>query len=188
MALNGNLNVGAYGVLVFLAQRLLWPLTGPAQVIDLFERAMASTKRILDLLEVPITVKDDSATPLAAPVKGEACFEAVSFHYEASQVGVKSVDLYVPAGNTLALVGATGSGKSTLIKLLRFYDPTSGRVLVDGQPINAVSMHSLRQAIGLVSQDVYLFEGSIRDNTAYGKPDATEDEIVDAAKTAEAWS
>ncbi|WP_030073728.1 ABC transporter ATP-binding protein [Halomonas alkaliantarctica] len=189
MALNGSLNVGAYGVLVFLTQRLLWPLTGLAQVIDLFERAMASTKRILDLLEVPITVKDESTTPLTAPVKGEVRFEAVSFHYAASQVGVSGVDLHVPAGNTLALVGATGSGKSTLIKLLlRFYDPASGRVLVDGQPITEVSMHSLRQAIGLVSQDVYLFEGSIRDNIAYGKPDASEAEIIDAAKTAEAWS
>nr|WP_269438839.1 ABC transporter ATP-binding protein [Halomonas sp. IOP_6] len=189
MALNGSLNVGAYGVLVFLTQRLLWPLTGLAQVIDLFERAMASTKRILDLLEVPITVKDESATPLSAPVKGEVQFEAVSFHYASSQVGVNGVDLHVPAGNTLALVGATGSGKSTLIKLLlRFYDPVSGRVLVDGQPITEVSMHSLRQAIGLVSQDVYLFEGSIRDNIAYGKPDASEAAIIDAAKTAEAWS
>ncbi|UTA79013.1 ABC transporter ATP-binding protein [Halomonas sp. XH26] len=189
MALNGSLNVGAYGVLVFLTQRLLWPLTGLAQVIDLFERAMASTKRILDLLEVPITVKDESTTPLAAPVKGEVRFEAVSFHYASSQVGVSGVDLHVPAGNTLALVGATGSGKSTLIKLLlRFYDPASGRVLVDGQPITEVSMHSLRQAIGLVSQDVYLFEGSIRDNIAYGKPDASEAAIIDAAKTAEAWS
>ncbi|MCD1652297.1 ABC transporter ATP-binding protein/permease [Halomonas meridiana] len=189
MALNGSLNVGAYGVLVFLTQRLLWPLTGLAQVIDLFERAMASTKRILDLLEVPITVKDDSTTPLTAPVKGDVRFEAVSFQYEASQVGVNGVDLHVPAGNTLALVGATGSGKSTLIKLLlRFYDPASGRVLVDGQPITDVSMHSLRQAIGLVSQDVYLFEGSIRDNIAYGQPDADDAAIIDAAKTAEAWS
>ncbi|MED5251471.1 MAG: ABC transporter ATP-binding protein, partial [Pseudomonadota bacterium] len=189
MALNGSLNVGAYGVLVFLTQRLLWPLTGLAQVIDLFERAMASTKRILDLLEVPITVKDDSTTPLAAPVKGDVRFEAVSFQYEASQVGVNGVDLHVPAGNTLALVGATGTGKSTLIKLLlRFYDPASGRVLVDGQPITDVSMHSLRQAIGLVSQDVYLFEGSIRDNIAYGQPDADDAAIIDAAKTAEAWS
>jgi ATP-binding cassette subfamily B protein len=102
---------------------------------------------------------------------------------------VNGVDLHVPAGNTLALVGATGSGKSTLIKLLlRFYDPASGRVLVDGQPITDVSMHSLRQAIGLVSQDVYLFEGSIRDNIAYGQPDANDAAIIDAAKTAEAWS
>ncbi len=189
MALNGTLNVGAYGVLVFLTQRLLWPLTGLAQVIDLFERAMASTRRILDLLEVPITVKDDSTTPLASPVRGEVTFEDVSFHYTTSQVGVDGIHLNVPAGATLALVGATGSGKSTLIKLLlRFYDPESGRVLIDGQPITNVSMNSLRKSIGLVSQDVYLFEGSIRDNIAYGKPDADEAAIIDAAKTAEAWS
>jgi ATP-binding cassette subfamily B protein len=189
MALNGSLNVGAYGVLVFLTQRLLWPLTGLAQVIDLFERAMASTRRILDLLEVPITVKDDSTTPLAQPVRGEVTIDNVSFHYATSLVGVDGIHLHVPAGNTLALVGATGSGKSTLIKLLlRFYDPESGRVLIDGQPITDVSMNSLRQSIGLVSQDVYLFEGSIRDNIAYGKPDADEAAIIDAAKTAEAWS
>lgn len=189
MALNGSLNVGAYGVLVFLTQRLLWPLTGLAQVIDLFERAMASTRRILDLLEVPITVKDDSTTPLAQPVRGEVTIDNVSFHYATSLVGVDGIHLHVPAGNTLALVGATGSGKSTLIKLLlRFYDPESGRVLIDGQPITEVSMNSLRQSIGLVSQDVYLFEGSIRDNIAYGKPDADEAAIIDAAKTAEAWS
>ncbi|CEP35006.1 Putative uncharacterized protein [Halomonas sp. R57-5] len=189
MALNGSLNVGAYGVLVFLTQRLLWPLTGLAQVIDLFERAMASTRRILDLLEVPITVKDDSTTPLTQPVRGEVTVDNVSFHYATSGVGVDGIHLQVPAGNTLALVGATGSGKSTLIKLLlRFYDPENGRVLIDGQPITEVSMNSLRQSIGLVSQDVYLFEGSIRDNIAYGKPDADEAAITDAAKTAEAWS
>lgn len=189
MALNGSLNVGAYGVLVFLTQRLLWPLTGLAQVIDLFERAMASTRRILDLLEMPITVKDDSTTPLCQPVRGEVTIDNVSFHYATSLVGVDGIQLHVPAGNTLALVGATGSGKSTLVKLLlRFYDPERGRVLIDGQPITGVSMNSLRQSIGLVSQDVYLFEGSIRDNIAYGKPDADEAAIIDAAKTAEAWS
>lgn len=189
MALNGSLNVGAYGVLVFLTQRLLWPLTGLAQVIDLFERAMASTRRILDLLEVPITVKDASTTPLTQPVRGDVTIENVSFHYATSCVGVDGIDLHVPAGNTLALVGATGSGKSTLIKLLlRFYDPEAGRVLIDGQPIVDGSMNSLRQSIGLVSQDVYLFEGSIRDNITYGKPQADEAEIIDAAKTAEAWS
>ncbi|MGP9808653.1 ABC transporter ATP-binding protein [Halomonas sp. AOP12-C2-37] len=189
MALNGSLNVGAYGVLVFLTQRLLWPLTGLAQVIDLFERAMASTRRILDLLEVPITVKDASTTPLTQPLRGDVTIENVSFHYATSRVGVDGINLHVPAGNTLALVGATGSGKSTLIKLLlRFYDPEAGRVLIDGQPIIDVSMNSLRQSIGLVSQDVYLFEGSIRDNITYGKPQADEAEIIDAAKTAEAWS
>ncbi|WP_163559873.1 ABC transporter ATP-binding protein [Halomonas sp. NO4] len=188
LALRGDLNVGAYGVLVFLTQRLLWPLTGLAQVIDLFERAMASTRRILDLLAVPIRVRDNHDTPLAAPVRGEVSFESVSFHYAASEGGVEQVSLNVPAGHTLALVGSTGSGKSTLVKLLlRFYDPSAGRVCIDGQPIDAVSLHSLRQAIGLVSQDVYLFEGTVRDNIAYGKPEASEEAVIEAARTAEAW-
>ncbi|MCE8039764.1 ABC transporter ATP-binding protein [Halomonas sp. MCCC 1A11062] len=188
LALRGDLNVGAYGVLVFLTQRLLWPLTGLAEVIDLFERAMASTRRILDLLAVPITVKDNEGKPLAEPVRGEVSFAAVGFRYAASGVGVDGISLHVPAGNTLALVGATGSGKSTLMKLLlRFYDPSAGEVSIDGQPIAEVSLESLRQAIGLVSQDVYLFEGSIRDNIAYGKPDASEEAVIEAARTAEAW-
>ncbi len=189
MALEGSLNVGAYGVLVFLTQRLLWPLTGLAEVIDLFERAMASTRRILDLLAEPVYVHDQEGVPLAQPVRGDVRFEQVSFHYPASGAGIKGIDLQVPAGHTLALVGATGSGKSTLVKLLlRFYDPSQGRILIDDQPIQSLSLNSLRSAIGLVSQDVYLFEGSIRENLAYGKPDATDAEIVEAAKTAEAWS
>nr|WP_298410636.1 ABC transporter ATP-binding protein [uncultured Halomonas sp.] len=187
-ALQGNLNVGAYGVLVFLTQRLLWPLTGLAQVIDLFERAMASTRRILDLLGVPIRVKDESDTSLTEPVRGEVSFEGIGFRYAETGGGVEAIDLRVPAGHTLALVGATGSGKSTLIKLLlRFYDPDQGQVRIDGQSIDAVSLDSLRRAIGLVSQDVYLFEGSIRDNIAYARPEATQDEVVEAARTAEAW-
>ena len=188
LALRGDLNVGAYGILVFLTQRLLWPLTGLAEVIDLFERAMASTRRILDLLAVPITVKDNQGKPLAAPVRGEVSFDNVSFRYAASGVGVEGVSLHVPAGNTLALVGATGSGKSTLMKLLlRFYDPEAGRVCIDSQPIGEVSLNSLRQAIGLVSQDAYLFEGSIRANIVYGRPEAGEAEVIEAARTAEAW-
>ncbi|UYG06693.1 ABC transporter ATP-binding protein [Halomonas sp. M4R1S46] len=188
MALRGELNVGAYGVLVFLTQRLLWPLTGLAQVIDLFERAMASTRRILDLLATPIRVRDDAGRELAEPVRGAVTFERVAFRYGEGAAGVQDIDLAVPAGHTLALVGATGSGKSTLIKLLlRFHDPDAGRVRIDGQPVDSVSLQSLRRAIGLVSQDVYLFEGSVRDNIAYGKPDAAEAEIVEAARTAEAW-
>ncbi len=188
MALEGSLNVGAYGVLVFLTQRLLWPLTGLAEVIDLFERAMASTRRILDLLAEPVNVRDDAGKSLEQPVRGKVSFNQVSFRYAGSGAGIQDITLSVPAGNTLALVGATGSGKSTLIKLLlRFYDPSHGDIRIDGQPIRGVSLKSLRDAIGLVSQDVYLFEGSIRDNLAYGKPDASEEEIIDAARTAEAW-
>lgn len=189
MALEGSLNVGAYGVLVFLTQRLLWPLTGLAEVIDLFERAMASTRRILDLLAEPVNVRDDAGKSLEQPVRGKVSFNQVSFRYAGSGAGIQDITLSVPAGNTLALVGATGSGKSTLIKLLlRFYDPAHGDIRIDGQPIRGVSLKSLRDAIGLVSQDVYLFEGNIRDNLAYGKPDASEEEIIDAARTAEAWS
>ncbi len=189
MALEGSLNVGAYGVLVFLTQRLLWPLTGLAEVIDLFERAMASTRRILDLLAEPVNVRDEAGKSLEQPVRGKVSFNQVSFRYAGSGAGIQDITLSVPAGNTLALVGATGSGKSTLIKLLlRFYDPSHGDIRIDGQPIRGVSLKSLRDAIGLVSQDVYLFEGSIRDNLAYGKPDASEEEIIDAARTAEAWS
>ncbi|MBY6103660.1 ABC transporter ATP-binding protein [Marinobacter nauticus] len=189
MALEGSLNVGAYGVLVFLTQRLLWPLTGLAEVIDLFERAMASTRRILDLLAEPVNVRDEAGKSLEQPVRGKVSFNQVSFRYAGSGAGIQDITLNVPAGNTLALVGATGSGKSTLIKLLlRFYDPAHGDIRIDGQPIREVSLKSLRDAIGLVSQDVYLFEGSIRDNLAYGKPDASEEEIMEAARTAEAWS
>lgn len=189
MALEGSLNVGAYGVLVFLTQRLLWPLTGLAEVIDLFERAMASTRRILDLLSEPVHVRDAAGKQLQAPVKGTVELDKVSFHYPSSGAGIRDISLTVPAGHTLALVGATGSGKSTLIKLLlRFYDPSHGEIRIDGQPIRAISLNSLRSAIGLVSQDVYLFEGSIRENLAYGKPEASDAEIMEAAKTAEAWS
>ena len=189
MALEGSLNVGAYGVLVFLTQRLLWPLTGLAEVIDLFERAMASTRRILDLLAEPVHVRDEGGKALEEPVKGDVELDKVSFHYPSSGAGIRDISLTVPAGNTLALVGATGSGKSTLIKLLlRFYDPSNGEIRIDGQPIRDLSLNSLRGSIGLVSQDVYLFEGTIRENLAYGNPAATDADIIDAAKTAEAWS
>lgn len=185
--LDGSLNVGAYGVLVFLTQRLLWPLTGLAQVIDLFERAMASTRRILDLLTTPVRVQD-GGEPLAGPVKGEVRFEGLGFHYPSSRVGVNDIELTVPAGTTLALVGATGSGKSTLVKLLlRFYQPDRGAIYLDGQPIERLEMQALRRSIGLVSQDVFLFEGSIRDNIAYGRPEASEQEVIAAARVAEAW-
>lgn len=188
LALRGDLNVGAYGVLVFLTQRLLWPLTGLAEVIDLFERAMASTRRILDLLHTPVTIQDRSEGRWLAPVRGQVDFESVRFCYPQGSGGVEGVSLSVPAGKSLALVGATGSGKSTLMKLLlRFYEPQAGRILIDDQPIDQVSLAALRGAIGLVSQDVYLFEGTIGENLAYGRPDASEAEMIEAARLAEAW-
>ncbi|WP_108124550.1 ABC transporter ATP-binding protein [Saccharospirillum mangrovi] len=186
--LDGKLSVGAYGVLVFLTQRLLWPLTALAQTIDLYERAMASVRRILGLIETPIEIPDQGTLSLPHPVRGEVEYKGVNFLYSRTGVGVHDINFKVNAGTTLALVGATGSGKSTLIKLLlRFNQPQGGEIFLDGTPIEQLTLRSLRSAVGLVSQDVFLFEGSIRDNIAYGRPDASDNEIIEAAKTAEAW-
>lgn len=188
MTLEGELNVGAYGVLVFLTQRLLWPLVRLAETVDLYERAMASTRRILNLIETPIEVEDHGQRSLPQPVRGELRFQGVSFQYPQSGVGVEEVSLRVAAGTTTALVGATGSGKSTLIKLLlRFYNPQQGEISLDGVPIQQLPLRTLREQIGLVSQEVFLFEGSIRANIAYGRADASEAEIIQAAQQAEAW-
>ena len=194
-ALEGTLNVGAYGMLVFLTQRLLWPLTRLAQTVDLYERAMASTRRILGLIETEARVRDVEidprtgapAEPLAEPVRGEIEFSDVSFRYPDSGAGVDGVDLRIPAGRTVALVGTTGSGKSTLIKLLlRFYPRDSGDIRLDGRSVESLPLHSLRQAIGLVSQDVFLFEGTVAENIGYGDPEADEAAIRAAAVAAEA--
>ncbi|MCL4133542.1 UNVERIFIED_CONTAM: hypothetical protein GTU68_042253, partial [Idotea baltica] len=186
--LDGTLNVGAYGMLVFLTQRLLWPLTRLAQTVDLYERAMASTRRILRLIETPSGVRDVGSSVLPVPVRGRIEFDALSFNYPQSDAGIEHVSLTVPAGKTVALVGATGSGKSTLIKLLlRFYPVSTGHIRIDGVEINQLTLSALRESIGLVSQDVFLFEGSVRDNIAYATPDASIDEITAAAKAAKAW-
>ena len=186
-ALDGTLNVGAYGMLVFLTQRLLWPLTRLAQTVDLYERAMASTRRILALVDTQPNTRDSGELQLANPVKGSLEFDQVSFSYKNTEAGVRDVTLVVPAGKTTALVGATGSGKSTLIKLLlRFYPVDNGTILFDGIPIDELKLRNLREHIGLVSQDVFLFEGPVFDNIAYGNPGASVDDIVEAARAAEA--
>lgn len=188
MALEGDLNVGAYGVLVFLTQRLLWPLTHLAQTADLFERAMASTNRILSLIQETVSVPDLGTHELASPTPGKVTLDHISFQYPGHSAGVFDISLDIPAGTTFALVGTTGSGKSTLIKLLlRFYQPTQGQICVDDQPIDSLTLASLRHCIGLVSQDVYLFDGSVRENIAYGKPEASLAEIERSARLAEAW-
>ncbi len=185
--LEGTLNAGAYGMLVFLTQRLLWPLTSLAQTVDLYERAMASTRRILALINTKTEVRDSGTQRLEKPVRGEVQFKQVSFEYQHSDAGVQQVTLGVPAGSTLALVGATGSGKSTLIKLLqRFYPVNEGVIFVDGTPIEQLPLSELRETMGLVSQDVFLFDGSVRDNIAYGNPSASLDDVMQAAAAAEA--
>jgi ATP-binding cassette subfamily B protein len=187
MTLEGTLNIGAYGVLVFLTQRLLWPLTDLAQTVDLYERAMASSRRILDLIATPISISNlADAAPLVAP-RGALEFRNVTFRYAEGGEVLHNVSLKVEPGETIAFVGQTGSGKSTLMKLLlRFYEPTGGEILLDGRRIDALSQDSLRRCIGFVSQDVFLFQGTVRDNIAYGSPSATFEQVEAAAEAAEA--
>ena len=186
MAAGGELNVGAYSILVFMTQRLLWPLTRLGETLDLFQRAMASTHRVLDLLQAKPAITDGSQT-LTTQISGEIIFDNISFNYAQRASTLRHLSLTVPAGETIALVGATGSGKSTIVKLLlRFYEPQQGRILLDSHDIRNLHLHDLRKSIGLVSQDVYLFHGTVYENIAYGSFRADMEAVIAAAKTAEA--
>jgi ATP-binding cassette, subfamily B, bacterial len=184
-AIEGRIEVGVYSVMVFIVQRLLWPLTRLGETFDLYQRAMASTRRILDLLAEPITLTDGDV-PLPDP-RGEVRFDAVRFRYRTGEEVLCGVDLHVPAGDTHAIVGPTGAGKSTIVKLLlRLEDVSDGRVLVDGHDVRDLVTAELRAACALVSQDVFLFHGTVRENLVYGRPDATDTEVEAAARIAEA--
>ena len=187
LVVRGELNVGAYSTLVFMTQRLLWPLTRLGQTIDLYQRAMASTSRVLDLLDTKPQIIDGTSPLSVSRVRGEVTFEKISFEYDNQNMTViNDLSLRVPAGDTVAIVGATGSGKTTLVKLLlRFYDVQSGRICLDGQDLRDLRLNDLRRAIGFVSQDVFLFHGTVRENITYGTFDATLDQIVEAAQVAE---
>ncbi len=185
--LDGDLEVGLYSVLVFMTQRLLWPLTEVAEVLDLYQRGRASAARILGLLAVPVTVPAGDRS-LERPVRGRLELRGVRAGYADGPDVLHGVDLVVPAGETHAIVGATGSGKSTLLRLvLRFDDPRAGQVLLDGQDVRDLDWDSLRGSMGYVAQDVFMFAGTVGDNIAYGRADATREEIRAAAEAAAAW-
>jgi len=187
MALDGEIEAGSYSTMVFMTQRLLWPLTDLGNTFDLYQRAMASTARVLDLLDLTPAIQSGTRALRIGPGQGIVRFQDVSFGYVAAAPIFDGLDIDAPAGQTTAIVGATGSGKSTLVKLLlRFYDTNAGAVRVDGTDVREFTLDSLRGAIGLVSQDVFLFHGSVRDNIAYGRPDATDADIEQAARAAEA--
>lgn len=185
--LDGALEIGAYSVLVFLTQRLLWPLTRLGETLDLYQRAMASTNRILNVLDTDPAM-DDGHTPLPHHrIQGDVRFDAVHFAYGNGPPVLHGITIEIPAGHTVAVVGATGAGKTTLVKLLlRFADVTGGSVRFDGHDVRDLRVADLRRAIGLVSQDVFLFDGTVAENIAYGRPDATQEEIEQAAVLAEA--
>jgi ATP-binding cassette, subfamily B, bacterial len=189
MALDGRLAVGAYSVLIFITQRLLWPLTSLGDTLDLYQRAMASTDRALDLLDADALLPDGNTALDAKKVDGKIELENVSFEYQSNenQSVIHDLSLKMPAGETIGIVGSTGAGKTTLVKLLlRFYDVQSGCIRLDGHDLRDLRVKDLRRAIGFVSQDVYLFHGTVRENIAYGSFDATDEQIVEAAKIAEA--
>lgn len=185
--IEGKLAVGSYSVLVFLTQRLLWPLTRLGQTLDLYQRAMASTNRVLDLLDTPLTIHSGSQSLPVETVKGEIKLINLSFAYQPGLNVLDNISLEIPAGKTIGIVGSTGSGKSTLIKLiLRLYEVSQGLITLDGYDIQDICLKDLRKAIGLVSQDIYLFHGTVQENIAYGSPWASLEEIIEAAKIAEA--
>lgn len=185
--LEGELGVGTYSALVYLTQRLLWPLTRLADMTDLYQRAMASVQRVMDLLEAPLPPQPTGTLP--TPVRGAVRFEDVVVAYDDRAV-LHGVTLDVPAGQTHALVGGTGGGKTSLLKLLMGFVPAAGgRVLVGGHDIADIAPTALRRHVGYVAQDPFLTDGSIADNIAYGdaSPDAARIEAAARAAQAHAF-
>lgn len=162
------------------------PIQILVELTEMMQKGLSGFRRFLEVVETKPEIVDAADAKPLKNVKGNVCYEDVSFHYSDDDTPVLShVSFDIPAGKSIALVGPSGSGKTTICSLLpRFYDVTEGRVTIDGNDVRKLTLESLRSQIGLVSQDVYLFGGSIKDNIAYGKPDATMDEIVDAAKKA----
>jgi ATP-binding cassette subfamily B protein len=194
LVLAGELGVGVYSALVYLTQRLLWPLTRLAELTDMYNRAMASIERVMDLLQAPVSIPYEGRALPAPAVRGEVVFDRVRFGYDPDDPGRRAVDdvsVTIAPGETVAFVGSTGSGKSTLTKLLlRFYDTTPGSIRLDGLPITEIALQDLRRAIGYVSQDSFLTDGTVAENIAYGidadRHVDLRDKIIAAAQAAEA--
>ncbi|HLW15402.1 MAG TPA: ABC transporter ATP-binding protein [Flavobacteriaceae bacterium] len=186
-ALEGTMEVGLYSVLIFVTQRLLWPLTRLGETFDLYQRAMASVKRIMTLLDTKEILPDGDIVLDKTSVKGHYQVQNVDFKYRTGDMVLNQLNLEILPGQTVGIVGSTGAGKSSMIKLLmRMYDVTKGNILLDGEDIRNYSLESLAQATGFVSQDVYLFHGTVKENISYGSFDATDEEIQQAAILAEA--
>jgi ATP-binding cassette, subfamily B, bacterial len=186
-AVQGNMTVGTYSVLVFLTQRLLWPLTRLGETLDQYQRAMASTNRVMGLLDTPFEIHPGERSLPRGGARGELEIRGVTFAYPTGGPVLRDVSLRVPAGWSVGVVGATGSGKSSLVKLLlRLYEVETGEIRLDDIPIRELRLQELREAIGLVSQDVFLFHGTVRENIEYGSWGASEAAIERAARLAEA--
>ena len=162
------------------------PIQILVELVEMMQKGLSGFRRFLDVMETESEIKDADDAVELKDVKGHVCYDHVSFHYSDDETPVLSdISIDIPAGRSIALVGPSGSGKTTICSLLpRFYDVTGGSITVDGKDIRGLTLKSLRSQIGMVQQDVYLFDGTIKDNIAYGKPGATDDEIIKAAKCA----
>ena len=184
---NKVLSVGTYSFLVFITQRLLWPLTTLGHVLDDFQRSLASINRVIDLIDTPIEIKDGKNQIDLKNVKGEIIFKNIFFNYPQRKTTISGINFKIDAKSKIGIVGLTGSGKSTLIKLLlRIYDTNKGTIYIDSIPIHDIKLKELRKCFSLVSQETYLFHGTVRENVSYGSSNADFNAIIRAAKIAEA--
>lgn len=183
---HGKMEVSDLAMYALYIGIFISPIQILVELTEMMQKGLSGFRRFLEVVETEPEIVDASDAKPLKNVKGNVCYKDVSFHYSDDDTPVLShVSFEILAGKSIALVGPSGSGKTTICSLLpRFYDVTDGRVTIDGNDVKKLTLESLRSQIGLVSQDVYLFGGSIKDNIAYGKPDATMDEIVDAAKKA----
>ena len=183
MALSGTLAVGSYSVLVFLTQRFLWPFTTLGTLVDDFERSMASSQRIFDLLNTDVHIPEPKNPIKLDNLRSDILFDSISFNYPGGQTLFNEFSMQIKNGTSVGIVGDTGSGKTTLAKLLlRLYDPTMGAIKIGHRDIKDVSIESLRNKIGVVNQETFLFDGSIRKNIAYGNKYCEEGDIIRAAE------
>ena len=184
LALDGEIKVATYSVMLFITQRLLWPLTELGVIFDSYQKAMASFRRIINLKNTTPTIDNGNEKLTSFNKKIE--ISNLNFEYVKNFPVLNDISIDINKGQTTAIVGSTGSGKSTLIKLiLRLYDSTSGEIKFDGKNIRDLELDSLRNKIGLVSQDIFLFEGTVFENIAYGNLDAKDEEVWEAARLSE---
>jgi ATP-binding cassette subfamily B protein len=184
--LHGTLAIGAYSVLVSMTQRLLWPFIYLAKITDVYKRAMACAQRVFAIIDLPIGIVDGQSADIKENVVGHIEFKNVSFMYPSGVHIFENLSLSIEPGQMVGFVGSTGSGKTTLIKLLlRFYDPIKGTIFLDGLDTKNLKLHALRRSFGIVSQDIFLFNGTIQENIMYGSSNATIEDVEHAAHMAE---
>ena len=182
MALNNTIEVGSYSVLVFLTQRFLWPFTSLSTLIDDFERSMASSNRIFDLIQTKKRIINHPNAIIIDSLMNDITFNEISFNYDGKENLFKNFNIEIPFGSSVGIVGDTGSGKTTIAKLLlRLYEPTHGSIKIGKYNINEIDINSLRKKIGIVSQDSFLFNSTIKNNISYGITNPLIEDIEDAA-------